>query len=308
MNGVTYSTRARSLRWALASLTSLAVSCAAPSAPPGPSADALACRSALSTGHPASVAFWSAFEANDRAARPSIVAGLQAAHAEHPAEPELELLLGLAQLWSLADPPEGAGAAEMGPLAAGVLEHLQGAQDACPTDARIAAWLGPVLVRMGRLTGNAALKAQGMGILEEGAARNPEFVLFSLAMVLAEEPVGSPEFDRAMSSLRDNIDVCGASADDPACTNGPRAAHNVEGSSIFMGDLFARAGDLASARAFYESARGTPGYATWNDQALLDERLATVETRVRLSQDADPTNDPTMVTSTPQACSVCHAD
>jgi len=203
---------------------------------------------------------------------------------------------------------EGADAAAMGMLAGGVLTHLQGAQETCPTDSRIAAWLGPVLVRMGRLTGNETVRMQGMTILEEGAEKNPEFVLFSLAMVLADEPVGSPAFERAVDALRDNISVCGAASSDPACTNGPRAAHNIQGSSIFMGDLFARAGDIDSARAFYESARTTPGYDTWNDQAMLEERLTNLEMRVAFSQDADPTNDPLMVTSTSHACSVCHAD
>jgi hypothetical protein len=295
---------------AVAAFASLSMSCASPEPEPapGPSADALACRTAFSTGHDASIAFWNALEANDRAAQPAVIAGLEAAHTAHPEEAELELLLGLAQLWMLADPPEGADAAAMGMLAGGVLTHLQGAQETCPTDSRIAAWLGPVLVRMGRLTGNETVRTQGMTILEEGAEKNPEFVLFSLAMVLADEPVGSPAFERAVDALRDNISVCGAASSDPACTNGPRAAHNIQGSSIFMGDLFARAGDTDSARAFYESARTTPGYDTWNDQAMLEERLTNLEMRVALSQDADPTNDPLMVTSTSHACSVCHAD
>lgn len=290
---------------ALAVLVALLAGCASP--PPAVQPIDLACRTELSSSHPATLGFWDALEANDVAARAGAIAALDAAHVEHPDEHELTLLLGLAQLWALADPLPGTTGAEMGALAGGVLSNLRAVRAGCPMDARVAAWLGPVLVRMGRLTGNAEFEAEGYAVLDEGVAADPQFVLFSLAMVLAEEPVDSPEFARAIDVLRDNIDVCGESGPDYACTNGPRAAHNVEGSAIFMGDIFARAGDVESARTMYEAALGTPGYASWPYQDVLADRLATLAERAALSQDADPTNDPLLVTSTPDSCAVCHA-
>lgn len=268
----------------------------------------LACRTELSSTHPATLGFWAVFEANDVTARGDAIAALEAAHDALPGEPELTLLLGLAQLWALADPLPGATGSEMGALAVGTLTNLRAARAACPTDSRISAWLGPVLVRMGRLTGNATFEAEGFAVLDEGVAANPQFVLFSLAMVLAEEPVDSPEFARGLAVLRENIDVCAERGPDYACTNGPRAAHNVEGSSIFMGDIFARAGDVETARRMYEAALVTPGYASWAFQDLLAERIVTVEERSMLSQDADPANDPALVTNTADSCSSCHAD
>lgn len=293
-----------------ASLASCAPDGGGPEVPPSHAAGSLACRSELSTTHPATLAFWEALETNDVAARSDVLAALVDAHDSHPNETELTLLLGLAELWALADPDSETTLAQQGAMAAASVTHLREARTSCPTDARITAWLGPMLVRMGRVLGNSRMVDEGFSVLDEGIDAYPEFVLFSLAMVLAEEPVDGPDFARALEVMQDNVDVCAPGSDgalDPACRNGARAVHNLEGSAVFMGDVLARGGDVATARAVYERARTSPDYASWGFQGLLEERLARVDEWAALSQDDDPSNDPVIVTSTAHACAICHA-
>ena len=97
--------------------------------------------------HPATAAFWAALGGGDRAARAGVIDQLEAAVVEQPDQEELHLLLGLADLWTLAEPLPGeeAPAAQL-PAALGARDHLRRAYELCPTDHPIAAWLRPVPV------------------------------------------------------------------------------------------------------------------------------------------------------------------
>ena len=90
-----------------------------------------------------------------------------------------------------------------------------------------------------------------------------EFVLFSKLLTYADEDVNSPEFQNAFEAVRDNTSACGgeeigsddeviieSNFEDPACSNHFRAAHNVEGSAIFVGDVYLKAGDYKTAERF----------------------------------------------------------
>ena len=108
------------------------------------------CYSAAADQHAATTGFWAALGAGDRDARAAAIAALDAAATAAPDEEEFHLLLGLAHLWRLAEPlPSETSPGEQLPSALAARDHLRLAYQLCPTDHRIPAWLGPILVRFG---------------------------------------------------------------------------------------------------------------------------------------------------------------
>jgi hypothetical protein len=288
----------------------LAAACAEPTPDPPddqrPDGVAL-CYTPAAEEHPATTGFWAAFGDGDRAQRAAAVDALEAATAELPDQEELELLLGLAHLWTLAEPLPGedAPAAQL-PAALGARDHLRRAYELCPTDHRIAAWLGPLLVRFGRTLNDQVTVDEGLAILDRGIAAYPSFVLFSQLLVYADLPRDSADFQQALAAVVANRDACLATPADPACTDHPRAAHNREGAAIFMGDALAKAGRRDDAAATYAEAMREPGHAGWSFQSTLAERLATVDARVAAFATADPADDPPVAWAVTDQCAMCH--
>jgi len=266
------------------------------------------CYSAFSSSHPATGAFWAALRSGDLAARPQAIEALAAAAAEHPNEEEFALLLGLAHLWRVAEPNITELFDFAGLLAAvdATRAELERAAALCPTDHRIAAWLGPVLIRSGRMSNNPDEVDRGMAILDAGIEAYPAFVLFSKVLVYADQPANDPDFLRAVEAITANIGVCGAA--DPACGNHPRAAHNIEGSAVFLGDVYAKAGDRPRALAAYEAARASDDFATWDYDAVLTARISALDLNMASARNENPFDDPQWAWSATFQCSVCHRD
>jgi hypothetical protein len=264
------------------------------------------CYSPAADAHPATQAFFAAFRDGDRSLRANAITGLESAIAELPDEEELHLLLGLAHLWRLAEPlPDETGAAAQLPSAVGARDHLRRAYELCPTDHRIAAWLGPILVRFGRTLNDQDMVDEGLRVLDQGIAAYPSFVLFSKLLVYAESPRDAPEFQQALAAVVDNIDACGETPTDPACTN-QTVPHNREGASIFLGDVLTKAGRRADAHAAYSDALAGPDFASWSFQPLLHARIDQLDARIALFGDADPANDPDAAWIAPNQCALCH--
>jgi tetratricopeptide (TPR) repeat protein len=267
------------------------------------------CYSELSRGHAATKAFEAAISGGHAEDRLAVIAGLEAAREEHPTEEQFALLSGLAHLWRVAEPlPEEAG--DLGVVASSATkarEALETAYELCPTDHRIPAWLGPILVNMGRAIGDEETVAQGMAVLQQGIDKYPSFVLFSKLLVYADLPATDPEFQMALAAFEANSDYCATgNPGDPACLNTPAAWHNLEGAWVFAGDVFAKAGRKADALGFYELAKTSPTYADWDYQALLDDRIDTIDARIASFADTDPTNDALSAWSADNQCSICH--
>jgi len=289
---------------------------APPSAPTAPSAPraggrpsgVATCYSALSSSHPATVAFWAALRAGDLEGRPRAIEALTAAAAEYPNEEEFALLLGLAHLWRVAEP----NVTELFDFA-GLLSavdttraELERAAALCPTDHRIAAWLGPVLIRSGRMANEPAEIDRGMAILDAGIEAYPAFVLFSKVLVYADQPADDPDFVRAVEAITANIGACGPT--DPACGNHPKVAHNLEGSAVFLGDVYAKAGDRARALAAYQGARASADYASWDYDAVLSARISALDLHMASARNENPFDDPQWAWSTSFQCSICHRE
>lgn len=282
---------------------------AAPVGPTRPEGVAL-CYTELSEQHAATAAFRTALAGGRLEDRDEAIADLTAAAMEFPDEEQFALLLGLAHLWRLAEPlPEEVDdVALQAQSAFASREQLERAYELCPTDHRIPAWLGPILVRMGRILGDDAMVEEGLDVLDQGIAAYPEFVLFSKLLVYADEPASSPEFSMALAAVDENTDACTAASGDPACGNTAVVPHNLEGAGVFLGDVYAKAGRRDDALAAYTMTAESADFATWNYPDLIEDRIATLDARIAAFATADPADDPESIWQTSYQCSLCHAD
>ncbi|MEZ4404372.1 MAG: hypothetical protein R3B06_30405 [Kofleriaceae bacterium] len=265
------------------------------------------CYSAAADNDPATAGFWAALGAGDRGQRAAAIDALDAAATRAPDEEELHLLLGLAHLWRLAEPlPDETSPAAQLPSALAARDHLRRAYELCPTDHRIPAWLGPLLVRFGRTTNDQATVDEGLQVLDQGIAHYPSFVLFSKLLVYADYPRDAPEFQQALDAVVANTDACAATPGDPACADHPRAAHNREGGVIFFADALIKAGRKADAVAWLDAAVAEPGYASWAYQQELTDRLATIDARIAAYATPATDDDPVAAWASPAQCAMCH--
>lgn len=264
------------------------------------------CYTPFSGAHEATLQFWATFRAAALDQRAAATAGLAAAAREFPEEEEFALLSGLANLWRVAEPsPEEVDDMTGFIFAAlNARSDLERAYELCPTDHRIPAWLGPILVNQGRSLMDDATVQEGLSILQKGIDHYPAFVLFSKLLVYADRPRDDPSFQAALDAITANIAACRPS--DPACSNHPHVAHNIEGAAVFMGDAFTKAGDEVRARESYALVEDSPNVADWDYHELLQNRLDTMEQRAAAWADTDPDNDPIAAWTSNYQCSICH--
>ena len=264
------------------------------------------CYSAAAEAHPATVMFKATLRAGNRNARAGSIDGLTAAVNALPNEEELELLLGLAHLWRLAEPLPGEDSllSQLGDATA-ARDHLRRAYQLCPTDHRIAAWLGPVLIQFGRQLNDMDQINEGLLVLDQGIAAYPSFVLFSKLLVYADSPRESPEFKTAFDAVVANVGACEQTPNDPACTN-LTVPHNREGGGLFMGDAFTKALKRDEAQAAYNGITNGPDFATWSFQSIATDRLQNLDARIALYANTSPTDDPAAAWTANNQCALCH--
>jgi len=272
------------------------------------------CYSAASEAHPATAQFWDVLRRGDMAARPGAIDALKAAAKASPSEEEFALLLGLASLWRVAEPValESLDLLLTLDSITTAESSLELAYELCPTDHRLPAWLGPIKIRMGRMNDDAALVDAGFAVLNQGIDHYPGFVLFSKFLVYADLPATDPEFKKAVEAVRSNAVYCGTVetglASDPACHNHARASHNIEGAALFLGDMYAKAQDRAAALAAYGMAKKTDTWSSWDYQALLDERISTLDKRMKAAATTSTSDDLEPAWASQIQCSLCHRE
>lgn len=87
------------------------------------------------------------------------------------------------------------------------------------------------------------------------------------------------------------------------------APHNLEGTFLLFGDIYAKGGRVEEARGYYESALSLGEGGGWDPRfvATARQRVATVAERAALYRDGDPDNDPPFMGSGgASACAYCH--
>jgi hypothetical protein len=299
----------------LAATLLLAAACASPGGNDAPDAavpsntrpaGVALCYSSTASSHPAVVMFDAALRAGDRSKRAAVIESLKAAAEALPGEEQIHLMLGLAHLWRLAEPLAGEEmpSAQL-PSALGARDHLKRAYELCPTDHRIAAWLGPILVRFGRTLQDQPTIDEGFAVLDRGIAAYPSFVLFSRLLVYADSPRTEPAFQAALGAVVANIDACAATPGDPACTNST-VPHNREGAALFLGDVLAKNGSRSEAETAYTDAMLGADFPSWSYQAELAARLQGLDDRIARHANADPTDDPPVAWAATTQCAFCH--
>jgi hypothetical protein len=178
-------------------------------------------------------------------------------------------------------------------------------------DSRVPGFAAAAAYLLGALEGDDALRAQGLADLEHAVAVNSFFNVFDFIPLLQLLPPGDPAFQQAFTSFTtylENPETVGCVGTQPEiCFNAGFAPHNIQGSLILFGDLYAKGGNLASAKQWYALANVFPESATWKFAAVIQDRVANAEARVAaLYADEDPSNDPQVIGMGPEACSNCH--
>lgn len=279
-----------------------------PDAPSGPSrpAGVALCYSATAEHDPSIVQFRTVFGAGDRSMRAAAITALDSATTALPNEEEIQLFDALAHLWRLAEPLTGedGALAQLGDATA-ARDKLKAAKQLCPTDARIDAWLGPVLVQFGRTLSDQQMVADGLAALDEGIAAYPSFVLFSKLLVYADADRTNADFQNALDAVTANIDACTHTPTDPACTN-TTVPHNLEGAMIFLADVYAKAQRETDARAALTGLPSSAGWSTWTFQAVQVERLHDLHAHVTAYGTATTSDDPVSAWKASNQCALCH--
>ncbi|GBD27536.1 hypothetical protein HRbin30_02887 [bacterium HR30] len=189
---------------------------------------------------------------------------------------------------------------------------LDRAVELVPDDRRIPGFRAAATYMRGVVEKNARLQELGLEQLRAAIALYPEFNTFDfIGTVAFVVPPDSPLFAEAMQYVGDPLNAaCSPFTQPTICGNAGKAPHNIEGSLVLFGDLFAKAGDLSRAQGFYRLAladfsslgNGKP----WRFRHIAEQRLATAAQRVALYKDADPNNDPPLIGHREEACAVCH--
>jgi hypothetical protein len=153
--------------------------------------------------------------------------------------------------------------------------------------------------------------ARGIAELESAAELNTLFNAFDLFAVAPAVPATDPLYARVLELLDQTFNEvakdCGTQAE--ICFNEGMAPHNLEGTFVLFGDIYAKGGRTEQARTYYSTALSIGETGGWAPRfvASARERLADVEGRVALYQDGDRANDPPFVGSGgASSCAYCH--
>jgi hypothetical protein len=119
-----------------------------------------------------------------------------------------------------------------------------------------------------------------------------------------------PQYQEILALL-DGFDailgLCGGQ--DEICFNSGMAPHNIEGTFLLFGDVYAKGGRVADAREWYGLSANVGSSSGWKYLATAQARFANVEGRVALYRDADPSNDPALAgagNGNGASCAYCH--
>lgn len=177
-------------------------------------------------------------------------------------------------------------------------------------DSRVAGFAAAAKYMQGALEGNEALRAQGLADLEHAVEVNSFFNVFDYIPILQLLPPSDPVFQQAYASFTaylenpETLQCVGAQPE--ICNNAGFAPHNIQGSLILFGDLYAKGGNLAQAQMWYGLLKFFPDTASWPFASLAEDRTANAAARVALYADSDPSNDPPVIGMGPEACANCH--
>lgn len=183
--------------------------------------------------------------------------------------------------------------------------------DGARGDTRVPGFAAAATYAKGVAYADAATTAQGVTELEEATTLNTLFNSFDLLAVAPAVSNRDPLYARVIDLLDvtfpEVASLCRTQSE--ICFNEGMAPHNLEGTFILFGDIYAKGGRADSARGYYESALSLGEKSGWDPRfvAATRERLDDLDERVALYQDDDPSNDPPFVgAGGASSCAYCH--
>ncbi len=232
----------------------------------------------------------------DVTGRADALAQLKSATEAHPDNGRAFLFLGMCSLAALAEDGSISALGDIEP-------SLERAIELMPDDLRIPGWLATVRVQTARMLGTPAEVDAAIEEMIAAADLYPEFNNVSLAIAFAGFPLDTPY--PAMAAMRlSAIADCGAT--DEKCRDNAAAPHNIPGSLMLFGDVYARTGDGATAAGFYQQALDADSAASWPYRTEATAMRDGVDARVAAWTDADDTNDPDFFLFGVRTCTGCH--
>lgn len=164
------------------------------------------------------------------------------------------------------------------------------------------------------LGGDPALRAQAVEEMRVAAELNPLFNAFNpIGVVPPAVAPTDPAYADTLRLLDEYFPVAAqqcfsSGVQGEICFNDGLAPHNLEGTFVFFGDVYAKAGRIDEARSRYQTALATAASNGWNATfvAEVQDRLDDLDGRVARFQDDDPTNDPPMLGVANRGCAHCH--
>ena len=257
---------------------------------------------------------------------------LTAAYLENPRDGEIALLLAHSHLWLLAERSRNEVLGEQSDPQitdhALLADHyFDEAGRLRPDDDRVDGWQGAVRLALGSIHADERSTREGYFQLRESVRAYPEFNGFSAAYPMADQPRESERFAEAIDWIWRNIETCSIGelnratfdltsfrlegpADDRlrTCWNTTLVPHNIEGFFLVAGDMFTKAGDLASARRAYRVAQSVPSYSEWRYAPVLEARVAKLDDRAfAFTHARGAEEEPEMMFGSDYACTGCHA-
>jgi tetratricopeptide (TPR) repeat protein len=178
-------------------------------------------------------------------------------------------------------------------------------------DSRVPGFAAAATYAKGVGFADPALTARGIEELEYATSINTLFNSFDLLAVAPaisnKDPLYARVIDLLDVTFPEVAGYCGTQQE--ICFNDGMAPHNLEGTFILFGDIYAKGGRTDDARDYYGSALGIGSNSGWDARfvAAVQDRLDHLEERVALYQDDDPSNDPPFVgAGGAGACAYCH--
>ena len=188
-------------------------------------------------------------------------------------------------------------------------EPLDRASELLARDSRVPGFRAATSYANGFEQHDAARLLLGMQQIEAAIDANPLFNSFdAFAVVAPILPASDPYYQNRILPLVDLIFRSAACVGKlpEICNDTGMAPHNIEGTTLLLGDIAAKGGRLASAQLWYTIGQTFGHSMAYRYQGYLDERLRNAADRVMRYQDADPTNDPPLIGGGGGSCIYCH--
>ena len=163
-------------------------------------------------------------------------------------------------------------------------------------DSRAGGFAAAATYKKGIAFGDPNEVARGIDAMNRATDDNP---LFNGFIPFGAGPIAAPDSPAYATILHLLDDVfptvfgeCGSNAE--ICFNDGLAPHNLEGTLLLFGDLYAKAGRVEDAETSYSTAAAAGENSGWSPAFIARARTlaATAAERAALYNDEDPRNDP----------------